>query len=262
MRRIVIPIGILLCAVGLTAQQATTPPALDLAATTLPAGFVPDDAQTVFNQFSPAKKDEFETTAQYEARVGKPQAKPLYAFSLDLGDGSQAHSRAGGMAKYDADKQQYTATFTTDISVYQGLRSDMSAWAITLKALTKSERDYEAHNAYGASTTVHERNEEIYSLVLPKKQNMMHSIMRLPFDVSTDEARDAKPYLALLVIAVPPSDGSPLVSTGMSAVSATISAPYSGLDNYYYLRLQPKSLWAYNKKTGKVYAKFDDALIK
>jgi hypothetical protein len=243
----------------LSAQQVAS--SLDLTATTLPPGFVPDDAQALFNQLSPAKKDEFETTAQYEARVGKPQLKPVYAFSVDLVDGSAHHARAGGTAKYDADAQEFTASLYPDLTLFQEFRSDMSARSLTLKSLTTSKRDYEGHNAYGASVTVHEENEDIYGIVIPiaARASDLKLDLSLSFKVPPDEAKEAKPNLALLVIASPPQDGGPLVSTGKWVVTATINNPYSSQDNYYYLRLQPKSVWAYNRKTGKVYAKFDNA---
>ena len=55
---------------------------LDLSVDKLPEGFVPDDAEVVFLKLSPPEKDEFETTAQYQARVGNREVKALYAFPV------------------------------------------------------------------------------------------------------------------------------------------------------------------------------------
>ena len=48
------------------------------------------------------------------------------------------------------------------------------------------------------------------------------------------------------------------MSSGTFVYDATISSPNRGITHHYYLQLTPKSIWVYNKKTGKVYHKFDD----
>jgi hypothetical protein len=265
MRSIVPILAVLLCTGAFAAPQLT--PALDLSAKALPPAFVPDDPQTVFNQFSPPKKGEFETDAQYEARVEKPPLKSFYAFSFDLdfrylpAGSKPALPDGAGLAAYDADAQQFIAMIQadthSDTSVRQDLVADRTVRSLPLRVVKKRDRDYRDPftNLYA--------NDEVYALVIPKQAwGGLASRIELAFEVPPDESGDAKWNLALLVIASPPSDGSPLVSTGRYQLTATPGHPVSGIANYDYLRLQPKSIWAYNKKTGTVYAKFDDGLAR
>src|SRR6266545_3101458 len=98
----VIVAALLVAGVPLAAQIAVPSagrPPLDPSAQTIPVGFTPDDAEVVFRELSPPPKDEFETTAQYEARVGKRQVRTWYAFTL----------AAETDFKYDADQEQFSA---------------------------------------------------------------------------------------------------------------------------------------------------------
>jgi hypothetical protein len=47
-------------------------------------------------------------------------------------------------------------------------------------------------------------------------------------------------------------------SYGVSVMTATLSEPVGWNDEYFWLKLPVKSVWVYNKKTGKIYQKIDD----
>jgi hypothetical protein len=224
----------------------TTQPLVDLNASSLPRGFSPDDPEMVFKHLSPPEKDEFETTAQAEARVGPRRTKSLYAFKVGM----------PFVFTYDADQQEFVATMSSNPCVYVGFNRDCSIHALPLKSVTTSWNEHLASNAYGATFNVTEVNEDKYSLYLRLPTSRSGRI-QLQIKMEADEAREAKPDLGLLVITFGTPACQDLVSSGISDVRPTFSTPVGGTDHHYYLELTPRSLWVYNKKTGKIYQKFD-----
>ena len=218
---------------------------VDASASSLPYGFTPDDPETVYKHLSPPEKREFETTAQAEARVGPRQRKSLYTFEVPA------------FFQYDADHQQFVATIYPDASVQVGFDTDASIHALPLKSVTTRQNEYLASNGFGAIMNVTAVDRDTYALYL-RTPIYRPGPIQFHIRMEVDEAREAKPDLGLLVLTFGTPSCQDLVASGISVVTPTFQAPVAGTDHHFYLGLTPRSLWVYNKKTGKIYQKLGD----
>ncbi len=232
---------------GHASTQSTETPVrrFDLNSDQLPSGFVGDDITAVFESLSPAKKGEFETTEQYNARVGKTQSQPQTAYAF------AAENRV--LWEYNADKQEFSGRLLNiDICIHDGFRPDCGNRAFIAKRIELSRSEHPGSNAYGATVTVLKVDEDVYGVIWPGREPTTRTTVTAP--VSLEEAPTAKAQLQLLAIVMGQQGNQPATMTGISVLTATISSPVEGTDHYFYVRLPLKEFWVVNKSTGKVYS--------
>lgn len=229
---------------------------IDLSAETVPAGFVPHDPATVFAALTPPKQDSFESTRQYQARIGTPDPTTTWVFTLEPTVGRNVPMLSAlGSLTYDADREELSIPLHTDPR-HEGYSADMKKAAILLKRVTTGTRRVKGSNAFGASQMIDEVTTSEYNLYISSKDTYTGSVtLRVP--MSPDTARDAIANIRVLVVAGGASDG-PTVTTGHFEGHATLENPTARIRHYYNINVPVKSVWIYNKKTGVVYQKLDD----
>lgn len=147
----------------------------------LPAGYKGADAWRFLTVFKAAetttKKDEFETTAAYEARMANASSaiapidmQATYAFAAEV------------KSQYDADKQEYT--FTQPYNLSCGTESYVADKAPVV-CVTQTERDepeeYEAQNGYGAKFTVTKIRGREVGVVMPRSALSHREVFENPY---------------------------------------------------------------------------------
>lgn len=216
----------------------------------LPPGYRGHSLRDLFlKMLPPEPKGEFETTAQFQARVAKAVAPAgVYAFILD-------NELAGPRVQYDADAQRFEIKVLEDFGVIRGNKRDASVRAITVNR-SRRERSYEAGNAFGAKVDVTEVAYTSYGLVIdgpppgigPEREH----VFSVPVPVS--EAQKVKGGLSVLFVCEPHPAAFPATFGGSETTGApTIATPFQSTTDYSYVRVQLLDVWVFDRNTGRVY---------
>lgn len=200
-------------------------------------------------------KDEFETNEEFLKRKEAARLKPyskdgslnknsLFAFSVASPQLSST---------YNADKGLF------DVSVYFGSSySDNEAAAIFLEN-EQLGQPYEAQNAFGVKSVVTRVKVVSYELsfIHPNfKYSLNNYRLIAEVPVRREQAITDKPYLSMLAIGNLFLDSNNPVYFGETQTSKpTISNPTEFARSSFTLRMKPKEIWFYNKKTGEIYSK-------
>jgi hypothetical protein len=166
-------------------KKVETP--FDVATKKLPVPFVGNTVEWVRTKMSTAPKGEFETTAEYEARLSTAQSE-TYAFVPE-----------DPYFKYDAD------TETVSLTIYPSTTRVGSKPAhyfkpINIHSKKLSESEYLGTNAFGASVTVTKtssKQTQIVTYETPSVLSAQHDAIKLSLKMPRDRARTASPILRL-----------------------------------------------------------------
>lgn len=229
---------------------ATTPPysdaAFDLAVSQLPPHYRGNSIERLIAAITPPAKGEFESTSEYEKRVGQPVAGGIYAFPLEEG----SHC----FIKYNADAQAFDVTVYGDVGVSIGYKRDYKRQALVVKEVTLSRREYESTNAFGAKATVTAARYRTFALIPTAWTGGSMSKISLQAPVPVEQAPKVKADLRTLAILR--CDGSrDAIASGTYMIDATISSPSEILKEYHYLRGDLVAFWVYGFEDGKIYSK-------
>ncbi|MBV8520464.1 MAG: hypothetical protein JO197_23935 [Acidobacteria bacterium] len=224
----------------------------DPSVTSLPAGFKPADFQAVYRVLSIPPKDEYETTAQWEARKNKvPHG--VYAFN----------AAPIGPVNYDADTGKFTINLYFDF-VHRG-RESADGGLLVLQRTGKVDGTHQASNAFGATVTVQSSTWHEWGLILPDQD---FGIVALKVAVPVENARAVKDRLGVLAVATLGPESVPQRMTaetradlhdvtGFNWKDATIDSPTEQETFQYAIDAQLLGLWVYDTQTGEVYGKYD-----
>lgn len=150
------------------AQAPWKPSAYPGSASALPAGYKGDDPLRFLDILVASEKkqakDEFETTAAYEARMANAtdliaplDMQTTYAFQMEVA------------SKYDADKQAFTFGREYDEQcAADSYTKEDAAFVCTLKTDLEPSEKYEAQNGYGARFTVTKIRGRKVGITVPK----------------------------------------------------------------------------------------------
>jgi hypothetical protein len=222
-------------------------PLLLVAATTMalaqaPSDAIPntDDIEVLVRQFiatGSGTKSEFETTAQFEARIKQgSQAGRRYAF---------VHGSSDSFA-YDADKGVMTASTLP-------LDSRLS-----IKEVLRSTDSKVGQNSYGARTDFLSSVYDEFGIVLSKASISWLNVtiledIKLSFPLSIDRAQEIKPYLRMVLVGTVP-DTQVYRDEGYSA--ATVSNPIEKTLHWLYINFDITEVRIVDARTGNEVAKF------
>jgi hypothetical protein len=136
---------------------------------TLPANFKGEEAVAYLDVFkaasSKATKDQFETTAAYQARIANPSTliapidtSAIYAFAYKTN------------VKYDADKQAWIVGGDYRTCNQPGYGSEAKGVALCRVGENLKYSEYEGSNSYGAKATISKTTGDYVSLAIPVSQ--------------------------------------------------------------------------------------------
>lgn len=250
--------------------------------------FYGHDIEQIYRSFGnrkkSAKKDEFETTEQYQKRLANEAAAPL--FDTVTPDGTFVFTVAPE-TKYDADSQTLTISIRPEAVWQQGSSIDKSRLAIKIKDESNSKATV-GQNAYGAKVEMTERYGKDYSIAVhnfdsfettityskweleqkKRDEEMAEKYPSLRGSISSHisgtktiehkitippaEAKNLKEVLSLLVLG---KSVSPNTSYGAYLSKATYDSPTESFQQFYYVDLELQEFWVYNKSTGRIIGK-------
>ena len=220
-------------------------------ATFVPPNYKGSDIKEIYRALSIAPKDEFETTAQYEARKSKIPSG-IYAFRIPT-----------MLATYDADAGQFTAKYIVDFA-HRG-RESREGGMIPLAEERKGTSSRQASNAFGATVTVQTSKTHTWGITVPETRFI---IVDLKFPVPVEKARAIKDRIGALVVAsigpesVPErmaSDPDPEAhdATGFYYKEPKIDSPSEVWSYEHVIDAKILAVWAYDTESGEVLGKFD-----
>jgi hypothetical protein len=206
----------------------------------LKPNYTGDDIEQLFKSSGIAPKSEFETTAQYEARLNAARisGKRLVLLLDDVREQT---------FKYDADAGMMTATIPTSRVRFL---SEPNYPTHTVIRVHKSERrdEYVGQNAYGAERHISRTRGDEYGVVISQSFNRP-----LVFPLDSTAAREAKPYLHL-GFACTILDDKPLKD--LTYHEPTISEPYDLAINEHYLPVSIGEVFVFDARTGVALLRF------
>lgn len=244
------------------------------------------DIEKIYNAFDrqkkDEKKDEFETTDQYEKRLSNQSAKPLFG---SVYPDSVLAFIVSHSSQYDADTQTLTVILETS-PVWQSVQIDRSKLAIQVKRGEATKEKSIGQNAYGAKVVIEKTYIKSFELAIhnqgsfetekvlsedEKKSQKRIAEMRAKYNLpatSVDirgktvfmqrinmgpmEAKAAKNKIAALVLAKPTT---PNISFGAILREATFENPTAFLSQMYYVDVDLLEIWIYDKLTGEIITK-------
>lgn len=248
--------------VRVTEQTKTTPnqikpePSTELAS--LPPGFTghfPDEILLKLNaKKSKFKKSEFETTAQYNARIEKEKAVPLMG-SLTM-QSLFAFSFSKLSVQYDADQSMLTvgieqqSVFDNDYD-----ESNVEFTGLLWDSLEKRLGSYIGSNAFGVKKRIQAwRDTEIIVGITKKFISSIDSSnpIACSFSVDAQYAKTLKNTVRLLVIG---KLTKPYMGQYEYEDTATITNPTHVITKSFMIYIQPVAIRVYDIQTGKVFCR-------
>lgn len=246
----------------------------------IPADFLGHDIEKLYNTFKnkqSGKKDEFETTEQYQKRLEAEKDKPLFGT---VAKDSILAFVVKANSEYNADEQIMTVSLPTT-SVYNSIKKDDNKLGINIKYGANTTTTSSGQNAYGAKVDIEKTHVQTYELAIHNKsylptektlderlkKSLEGSSLRNNNDfiermkkttyvhkmkLGTDQAREVKPNLGAIVLAIPTS---PYTSDGAILREATFKDPKEFFSQMYYLNVDIVQIWFYNKATGEILGK-------
>jgi hypothetical protein len=200
-----------------TSPDYSTSP-FDQSVQKLPSCFSGHDFQRLCDALIVTRKDEFETTQQYEDRLRALTKKPLFG-NLTLRSVFVFSTEPSlDQVRYDADRKKLDVTFPTEYGIVT-IRSRDDYCELQLK-----NADHLHNSRYDKSLTLGLLNTDV------------------------DTAKDATLNLRILFLCH-------LVRTG-SSETPYAQAIHEEPVNRYYVSAKLEEIWIYNFATGDIYAKF------
>lgn len=226
----------------------------------LPANYKGEDAVAYLGVYkgasSKATKDQFETTAAYEARMANPSAliapidiNATYAFQYQTS------------VKYDADKQAWMVGGDYRTCNQPGYGSEVKGVALCKVGERLVYSEYEGSNSYGAKAKIDKTTGDYVSLAIPggqleragfKKEKYLESYgltRSIPMPLEQAAAlRDMK--IALLLVGS--FSGATIVKGRGLLVDPTISKPSDIFIQDFGLPFRLKEVIFYVQETGQI----------
>lgn len=227
-------------------------------------GHLGKDVADALSKVIHAKKGEFETSAQFEARRKEAISRP-YLGSLTVEDNllltSDITKGYGPVSyKYDADAQKATVKISVEEVSPNGIGGDYSALSsalrdrlakvsrIELSSDATRRRDYTASNAMGASISVRETNFEEVSVGLGSIPFDSSAV----FEISPSRAQELLPNIKIL-FEVKLID--PYLEYNYERKKPTFDSPSEITRSDRLIRADVKQVWLFSSSTGEVLAK-------
>jgi hypothetical protein len=240
------------------------------------------DVEQIYEAFDKRKKaerkDEFETTEQYQRRLTEQSGKPFFG---QIGSDSVLAFVVDTSSEYDADSQTLMISIIPS-AVWLSSQTDKSRLALKVKPGKVTKTKSTGQNAYGAKADIQETHVIMFNLAVHNAANFetenildesSKSILQEPdmqkmspqrleywkklafvhrLKMKPEEAREAKRKISALILAkqVPPH-----ISYGEMFSKATLKDPSQFSAQIYYVDVDLVQIWVYDKTTGEIMAK-------
>jgi hypothetical protein len=213
----------------------------------IPVPFLGHDIEQVYKAFAMRKnakeKDEFETTDNYQRRLSMWATKPIFG---SVCQDSLLAFVASPTIKYDADSQTLTVKIEPS-NVYTILgKDDNRRWGIPIKRVSTRQKSIK-QNAFGVKVQVEEFYNKRFELAINDMEEK--KIFYLQINMGPVEAKAAKNKIAVLILAKPVD---PYISSGATLINATFNDPTEYFSEIYYIDVNLKEIWFFNKTTGEI----------
>jgi hypothetical protein len=221
-------------------------------------GFLGEDIRTAvatLARSSPGPKSEFETTAQYEARVASFMARrqqyvfvnnPTADALRDAPDSDCEHF------KYNADEQMLTRTVS--------LFTTAEGAAFELKVDIMPTGQYVATNAFGVRKLVRRFEKNVYELRVTKKPEFFEEavgggewLLKIKLPMRATEAMVLKSTLRIVLVC---TVSEPDIRRGQWRTEATITEPSEVHVHTKGLPVRIDKLFVFDRRTGRIMALF------
>lgn len=226
--------------------------AFDVNATKMPPNYKAHDIAAVYASLEKkmGPKGEFESTEQYQARMKSATLNAsdyTYAFKIEPSD------IAKPLFTYDADKQ--AMEFELSYSYITDAEDDYLAQSkrgIKVKDSTSRSR-YIGSNRFGAKATIVKLTGDEYHVSLGKRKDKG---LNINFQMPPESAKQAKPYLAALLIGtIIPDANSKVIYTGKTGHEPTMDMPVEANITNKSVSFDLKQVWIYNTQSGEIIKK-------
>jgi hypothetical protein len=223
-----------------------------------------DDIESVVRQLvalGPGIKGEFETTAQFEARVQKTsQPDKQYTFSYCAGLNPSSSGVPFGVCDYAYDADKETMTVYMDMEERHFRPDYNSLPAIRIKNVTRRTEHHVGTNSFGARVQFTSRFDDDFGVVLSQASvSWLVSLSRsspdpaFSFPLSIETVRGIKASLRLVLIGTVPGI---LVYRDDSFDAATVSFPFEVTIKRFYLQFSVIEVRIIDSRTANVLATF------
>lgn len=240
------------------------------------------DIEQVYQSFDRRKnaerKDEFETTEQFQRRLTTQAVTPLYgSVTLD----SILAFVVSPILEYNADSQTLTISLPTS-EVWKSAQIDNSKLALKIKRGEVTRAKSIGQNAYGAKVEIEKTYAKGFELAIHNESNFetekvldesMRRLLERPESAKIpasffermkktvfvhrlksgpEEARATKDKLSAIILAKPTI---PYISYGAILREATFKDPTEFFSQMYYIDVDLFEIWLYNKQNGEIFTK-------
>jgi len=248
----------------------------------IPVPYLGHDIEQTYKAFDERKKaerkDEFETTEQFQRRLTEQAGKPLFG---SVGQDSVLAFVVSAGLGYDADSQTLTISLPTS-AVWQSAQIDKSRLAVKIKSGKVTKDKSIGQNAYGAKVEIEKTYAKGFELAIHNESNFASEkvldenmrrmsersdMPKMPasffermkktafvqrIKMSPEEARAAKDKISVLILAKPVA---PYISYGAILREATFKDPTEFFSQMYYVDVDLGEIWIYNKQSGEIITK-------
>jgi hypothetical protein len=193
-------------------------------------------------------KSEFETTAQYTARISAFRDKDFqYVFVMGSDD---------EQFEYNADERMLTSswvTFGERMPEVEGLPGQN---VLLIRQDVTGTTHYVGVNAFGVQKNVTVRSVDEYNLILVDRNGIFkqdptygydEAPIRLP--MNADQARDLKPNLRIAIVC---TVTSPRVYETWEEDKATLTIPLETYTHTRFIAIRPDQVWVFDSRTGRI----------
>lgn len=230
----------------------------DPSASSIPQGYAGHDPVKLYFGLASSNqgKKEFETTAEFTARIAKANSLPVYGQVAR--DGLLAFPEDFTEAKYDADKGEFAVEEffgVVDIAEVPDEATKDSAAFSTGRDHVTSRQTVDAQNSFGATAKVEKITGESFKIKLnglsrfgaPVSENDFLPRLKFSFPVPIKKARQVKSNLSLLFIYRAKSTMS-----HEDYQKATLENPEEKSTNEHYVVGDIEQIWVFDNNTGEV----------
>jgi hypothetical protein len=232
--------------------------AFDMNTERIPIPYLGHDIEQVYNAFKRSqkdeRKDEFETTDQYQKRLSGQSSEPLFG---SVGPDAILAFGVTPSSQYDADSQTLTISLMAS-SVLKSVQIDSSRLGVKIKRGQTTKHKSIGQNAYGAKVEIEETYAQGFELAIHNHRNFeteknltgYNFVQRI--NMGPTEAKSLKYKIAALILA---KTTTPNISYGASLSKATFNNPTEFFHQTFYVDVDLLEIWIYDKRTGELITK-------
>ena len=219
----------------------------DLSLEQLPPNYIGQDIEQITEKLKKAeyaKKDEFETTEEYNKKIGA-------AISAITDNACYAFREDSPNISYNADTQELKIKLYFPL-IEEILSKDKKRRFWMGKMELEEQREYLATNAFGATTTVSDWHVTKWFISMLSETDARIDLKEFLFKMSPEEARVAKTTIEVLLICNPKKIDGNFTWGDTDYTRPTFDNPERTIRNKNYLNVELAEIWFYNRCSGRI----------